>query len=112
LLDLNVDEMINRNAKEELCDNNGNGEPMVFSIMRDSLQNLLYNAATQSLESNNVNVVMKPNQRCIRVDETKDGINLYFADGDVETKFDMVFVADGVNSRIGRLINGLDEGNH
>jgi 2-polyprenyl-6-methoxyphenol hydroxylase-like FAD-dependent oxidoreductase len=44
LLNLDVTDSVRTKASKELVSNNGNGSPLTYSIMRDALQEILYNA--------------------------------------------------------------------
>ena len=83
LLKLDVVTSVKDKARDELCSLGGRGQPMVFSIMRDALQHILYNATQTKLrqesrlsfgssESENppqvkaeTNVAVKGNMKCI-----------------------------------------------
>ena len=121
LLQLDVLASVNEKAKKELCANDGRGEPMVFSIMRDALQHILHNATqTQFLNSNkgvwsNEDIDVKPlidsegavvhikaGKKCVGVTENESTgtVCLNFEDGSKEDGYDMVFGADGVGSAL------------
>lgn len=112
LLKLDVSASVNEKARKELCSIGGNGQPMVFSIMRDALQHVLYNAtqtkqklpspidtATPTSESS---VVVKAGKKFVGLTENASSgtVSLQFDDGSVEDGYDMVFGADGVRSAI------------
>lgn len=118
LLKLNVLTSVNDKARNELCSLGGRGQPMIFSIMRDALQHILYNATqtqyrqesrTWSTTSGSDEsaaakvesvVAVKGNKRCIGLveNESTGTVSLSFEDGTEESGFDMVFGADGVSS--------------
>ena len=117
LLKLDVTSSVNDRARKELCSMAGNGQPMVFSIMRDALQHLLYNA-TQTAMPKKINawsisgseesageplesvVHVKAEKKCIGVveNDSTGTVCLKFEDGTEEDGYDMVFGADGVGS--------------
>lgn len=116
LLKLDVLTSVNDKARDELCSLGGRGQPMVFSIMRDALQHILYNATQTQLRQESrpwsgasesetklkieSNVVVKGNMKCIGLveSETTGTVTLKFEDGSEECGYDMVFGADGVSS--------------
>ena len=118
LLKLDVSTSVNDKARDELCSLGGRGQPMVFSIMRDALQHILYNATqTKLLQESRLwsgasesekppqvqtetNVAVRGNMKCIGLVESEGTgtVTLKFEDGSEESGFDMVFGADGVSS--------------
>ena len=114
LLKLDVSTSVNEKARMELCSNKGNGQPMVFSIMRDALQHILHNATqsqylgdssvtgTPSMASDSPVVHIKSGKKCTGVteDDSTGTVCLNFADGSKEEGYDMVFGADGVGSAL------------
>jgi 2-polyprenyl-6-methoxyphenol hydroxylase-like FAD-dependent oxidoreductase len=98
LFKLNITELIKQSASSELCSNNGKGEPMVFSIMRDKLLSLLYKATIK--KKSKTNITIKANKNCIKIAEDNETgkIKLYFDDGTIEDNNDLVIGADGIKS--------------
>lgn len=112
LLKLDVSASVNEKARKELCSLGGNGQPMVFSIMRDALQHILYNATqtnpkspstvdTDSVVTTSESIVqVKAGKKFVGLIEnvSTGTVTLKFDDGSVEDGYDMVFGADGVRS--------------
>lgn len=106
LLDLNVAELVKSRASVELCDANDRSKPLVFSIMRDALQKVLYDATQAILpvehtEETNISVKIETNKKLVSIDEyneDEEGVSLTFEDGSTAKDFDVVFVANGVRS--------------
>jgi 2-polyprenyl-6-methoxyphenol hydroxylase-like FAD-dependent oxidoreductase len=115
LLKLDVDASVKGKVPNALCELTSEGiygEPMVYSIMRDALQQVLYEA-TQTrytpitedevageIELSNTAVTIKGGKQCVQAeeDEKKGTVTLTFADGSKEGDFDVVFGADGISS--------------
>lgn len=107
LIKLDVDRLIRERAPKELCADGGKGDPMIYTIMRDALLSILYNATTElksskSSNTNSCNVVIKNNKRAISVteDSKTDKLTVQFADGSKEEDFDLVIGADGISSTV------------
>jgi hypothetical protein len=118
--------------------NNGNGKPLTYSIMRDALQEILYNA-TQSQTSGDVlsplegrsisksgdvsESIASDNSKSQTVVSVKAGkkvsgviendvtgtVTLKFEDGTEESDFDAVFGADGAGSILRQFTAHKDE---
>ena len=93
LLQLDIFSSVITKAKDELCASSGTGAPMVFSIMRDALQSILYDA-TQNTKASSPNsdagtptntpqVLVRGSMRCVNAkeDNANGKVILTFADG-------------------------------
>ena len=126
LLKLDVSTSVNEKARKELCADKGNGQPMIFSVMRDALQHVLYNAtqtqflkdsprgsfiwsndeipkdAPVKVEPTGPKVHIKAGKKCIGVTENDltGTVCLNFDDGSKDDGYDVVFGADGVGSSL------------
>jgi 2-polyprenyl-6-methoxyphenol hydroxylase-like FAD-dependent oxidoreductase len=125
LLDLDVAALVAQRAPDQLCRRDGDTgklHPRLFSIMRDQLQRLLYEACGvveggdgSTTSSSGTTVTLRKGKKVVSVterEEEKDGdirdgssmgagcgcVALTMADGTVEAGFDMVFGCDGVRS--------------
>ena len=102
LLELNLDDIIREQADNQiLCDSRGN--PMIFSIMRDCLQRILFDVATSTVDNGNakVDVSIEPRKVCTSIEEHPGGkVSLGFADGSRAEDFDCVFGSDGAGSTV------------
>jgi 2-polyprenyl-6-methoxyphenol hydroxylase-like FAD-dependent oxidoreductase len=87
LLDLDVENLVTTKAKEELCVNN---KPVIFSIMRNALQSILYNAAVTN-EHGNCRVKVVTNAKCRNIIENNNKVSLEFDNNDKHDDFDMIF---------------------
>lgn len=76
------------------------GQPMLYSIMRSSLQQILFDATQSPVEESalSTQVTIRTNQRVEAVQQRKGQYEIALADGSVESGFDMVFGCDGVKS--------------
>lgn len=124
LLDLDVAGLIQQRAATELCSDSG--QPMCYSIMRDNLQELLYQASQEDRDGSSsamktkVRVVNGKEVASVREeDEGEDGsgsVTLTMKDGTKEGGFDMIFGADGVRSAVasyvGPVYNDLRDDNY
>lgn len=106
VLRLDLDNIVKNIASKQLCSNENNNEPMLFSLMRDSLIKLLYNitqSTSKSSKDNNhieTKVKINSNKKLKHLIEHKETnkISLYFDDNTSEHDYDMVIGADGINS--------------
>ena len=91
LLQLDIFTSVLTKAKDELCASSGTGAPMVFSIMRDALQSILYDA-TQNTKlslsnsdagtpSTTPQVRVRGSSRCVNAKEDGGKVILTFSDG-------------------------------
>ncbi len=94
LLNLDIKELVTTKAKEELCVNN---KPVIFSIMRNALQSILYNAVTSS-DNEDCQVKIITNAKCKNIVEANNKVSLEFDNNEKYGNFDMIFGTDGVNS--------------
>ena len=78
-------------------------QPLSFSVMRDALLSLLYNA-TQSSQNpigrHNCHVNIFPNKSVVSVSENNNVVSLHFSDGTCASGFDMVVGSDGIRSAV------------
>jgi salicylate hydroxylase len=107
LIKLDVSKLIRDNAPKELCAAGGAGDPMIYSIMRDSLLSILYGATKTKKNAlagaaQSCNVVIKNNKQAVSVieDRMTQKIAVHFADGTSEGDFDLVIGADGISSTV------------
>ena len=126
LLQLDIFASVLGKAQNELCATNGTGAPMVFSIMRDALQRILYDA-TQTMKVDTTTTATTTTTAPARADasprvrvcgskacvaaienHTTGTVTLQFADGQQEGDFDVVFGADGVGSSLRQYTSGKD----
>ncbi len=108
LLDLDVAGLIQQRASRELCSESG--QPLCYSIMRDNLQDLLYQGSLSKDESKSIiatSVKLMNGKEVVSVKEDIDGgsVTLEMKDGSREAGFDMVFGADGVRSAIAAYVD-------
>jgi len=107
VLRLDIDKVVKDIAPRQLSSSDNLKEPLIYSIMRDSLIQLLYNITQPSpktLRYNNdnieTNVRIKENKRVSHLieDAVSRKISLYFNDNTSEHDYDMIIGADGINS--------------
>lgn len=102
LLQLNIEKGIKDLASLELCSNDSNKDPMLFAIMRDGLQKLLYDAIIESQSTTNITTTFHCEKSfvCLSEDLKKQTVDLKFSDGTTYSDYDMVFGADGIRSKL------------
>lgn len=109
LLDLDVATLIQQRASTELC--RESGQPLCYSIMRDNLQELLFEASQPNSDykgarmNTKVRVVNGKEVASVKEDEDSDTVTLMMKDGTEEEGFDMVFGADGVRSAVASYVD-------
>jgi 2-polyprenyl-6-methoxyphenol hydroxylase-like FAD-dependent oxidoreductase len=98
LFKLDITGLIKKYASSELCSDDGRGDPMMFSIMRNSLLSLLFKAT--SAKKSKTKITIKTNKKCIKITEDNETgkVKLYFDDGTTEDNNDLVIGADGIQS--------------
>jgi len=112
LLNLDVTDSVTTKASLELVSNNGNGKPLTYSIMRDALQEILYNATqTQTSGDTEAVVSVKGGKKVSGVieNDVTGTVTLKFEDGTEENDFDAVFGADGAGSVLRQYTAHKDE---
>lgn len=105
LLNLDIKQLVTTKAKEELCIND---KPVIFSIMRNALQNILYNAAMAS-DNEMCSVKIIKNAKCKNIVENSNKVSLEFDNNEKYDDFDMVFGTDGVNSVVRSFTSSGDQ---
>jgi len=108
LLNLDVNAAVRERAKERLCSNFGLGAPMLYSITREALQKILYDAAVSNGFDDFVTVI--PKKSLVGIERTlgnnrEESFSLAFTDGSCYDNFDMIIGADGVNSVVRSFAN-------
>ena len=107
LFELDIFDSINKNKilnKDLLSGDNKNNQTLTFSIMRDSLQKLLYDSI-----KNDIRVKVIPNVTCVSIVEgLNEKVKLEFSQGrsefsprdnsNIVKEHDLVFCADGIKS--------------
>jgi 2-polyprenyl-6-methoxyphenol hydroxylase-like FAD-dependent oxidoreductase len=86
--------------------------PMLYTVMREVLQQTLFDAATtRPLLAASPTVKVIENKRCNHITEMREGlkpsVTLHFADGDQSAGFDILVGADGVNSAVRQYVEGV-----
>ena len=96
LLDLDVAQAVRDSRSSGLlaaCDD----EPLLFAIMRSSLQELLLEACQGPDETK---VTVRSQAKIVEISKRRGKYSLLFADGSESGDYDMVFGCDGVNSAV------------
>ena len=113
LLQLNLDNLVNTSPfASELLYNSNTKQPYLYSIMRDALQKILYDACFKKNDNNTdknkdkIKIRFATKKECKNVIENNDKIKLNFVDGSSEDDFDIVIGADGVNSAVREACSG------
>lgn len=89
-----------------------NPSPIIYAIMRDALQSLLYEATATANSKSGSKVSFFPSKRCLSVTEypaapnagLANKVKLVFNDGTECDDYDLVFGADGVRSNVRRYV--------
>ena len=108
LLQLNLDNLINTSPfASKLLYNLDTKQPYLYSIMRDALQKILYDACMKK-DKNDLKIKFVTKKACNNVIENSNNnkIKLDFNDGSSEDNFDIVIGADGVNSAVREACSG------
>lgn len=79
-----------------------NGRPAFMSVMRDGLQELLY----ESIRSNAISIHRGPKNKVIGVDEDGDKPFFLLPNGNRSRAFDLVVGADGIRSNVRSFVTG------
>ena len=96
LLDLEIGEAV-RNSKESGLQAAADGEPLLYTVMRSSLQELLFEACQKP---GNTKISVKSQSKVVEISKRKGKYTLAFSDGLETEDFDLVFGCDGVNSAV------------
>lgn len=102
LLKLNVDDAVNLYS-DNLLVAKDSGRPMVYAIMRDALQKLLYDSIFDNKVKSQCKVTFTTSKTCIKVEEYNDinnypKVRLAFDDNSIADDFDLVVGTDGIKS--------------
>ena len=96
LLDMDVGEAV-RKSKESGLQAAADGEPLLYSVMRSSLQELLFDACQKP---GSTKISVKSQSKVVEISKRQGKYALVFADGSESEDYDMVFGCDGVNSAV------------
>lgn len=104
LLELDIEEAVRATAREQLCANGGSGDPMVYTVMREKLISILYDATqkTKSAKTPSPKVSVKSGKKFLSIEEDASSglMTVNFEDGSSVGNFDMVVGADGIASKV------------
>jgi salicylate hydroxylase len=102
LLDLDVGNLVKERAADVLC--RDSGKPMLYSIMRDSLQEILADACSSVKTESDTKITIMPDKEVSSIEEYEDKVSVRCRDGTAGGDFDVVFGADGVRSVVGKFV--------
>lgn len=102
LLSVNITELAKSIAPQQVCSDEGRGDPMIYSVMRDQLLSILHEAVVMHGDGDDrtplIKIVGKKKLVTIREDVVRRKVSLVFEDGSTDDDYDVVVGADGVNS--------------
>lgn len=102
LLNVNITELAKTIAPQQVCSDEGRGDPMIYSVMRDQLLTILHEAVVMHGDGDDrtplIKIIGKKKLVTIREDVIRRKVSLVFEDGSTDDDYDVVVGADGVNS--------------
>lgn len=102
LLSVNITELAKTIAPQQVRSDEGRGDPMFYSVMRDQLLSILHEAVVMHGDGDDrtprIKIVGKKKLVTIREDVVRRKVSLVFEDGSTDDDCDVVVGADGVNS--------------
>jgi len=102
LLSVNITELAKTIAPQQVRSDEGRGDPMFYSVMRDQLLSILHEAVVMHGDGDDktprIKIVGKKKLVTIREDVVRRKVSLVFEDGSTDDDYDVVVGADGVNS--------------
>ena len=102
LLSVNITELAKTIAPQQVRSDEGRGDPMFYSVMRDQLLSILHEAVVMHGDGDDrtprIKIVGKKKLVTIREDVVRRKVSLVFEDGSTDEDYDVVVGADGVNS--------------
>lgn len=102
LLSVNITELAKTIAPQQVRSDEGRGDPMFYSVMRDQLLSILHEAVVMHGDEDDrtprIKIVGKKKLVTIREDAVRRKVSLVFEDGSTDDDYDVVVGADGVNS--------------
>lgn len=102
LLSVNITELAKTIAPQQVRSDEGRGDPMFYSVMRDQLLSILHEAVVMHGDEDDrtprIKIVGKKKLVTIREDVVRRKVSLVFEDGSTDEDYDVVVGADGVNS--------------
>jgi salicylate hydroxylase len=104
LLDIDLTDAVKKNNNALLFKQDSTS-PLLYSIMRSSLQEILLNAAKKS-SRNTMQVNLMSSSKINKISQKGDKCNVELEDGKSFNDYDMVFGCDGVNSVVRDVIFG------
>jgi len=102
LLSVNITELAKTITPQQVRSDEGRGDPMFYSVMRDQLLSILHEAVVMHGDGDDktprIKIVGKKKLVTIREDVVRRKVSLVFEDGSTDEDYDVVVGADGVNS--------------
>jgi len=102
LLSVNITELAKTIAPQQVRSDEGRGDPMFYSVMRDQLLSILHEAVVMHGDGDDktprIKIVGKKKLVTIRENVVRRKVSLVFEDGSTDDDYDVVVGADGVNS--------------
>lgn len=102
LLSVNITELAKTIAPQQVRSDEGRGDPMFYSVMRDQLLSILHEAVVMHGDGDDktprIKIVGKKKLVTIRENVVRRKVSLVFEDGSTDEDYDVVVGADGVNS--------------